>query len=273
MALSRLTLIRFLLSLWCAIYAGVATAHEFWIEADTYQVAPSGKLVARLKNGQEFKGTTLSYFERSITRFDVVVGDTIRPVEGRMGDNPALDVPAPVGGLVMVVHETTPSFVTYSEWAKFQKFADHKDFPDIAGRHAANGFPDVPFKERYTRHAKALIGVGDAQGADRALGLKTEFVALTNPYAAGFDGTMAVQVLLDGAPRADAQVEVFDRDAADAVTITLHRTDADGIARIPVTPGHDYLFDAVTLAPIDDGNSEAVWDTFWAALTFGVPAR
>ncbi|WP_299164895.1 DUF4198 domain-containing protein [uncultured Tateyamaria sp.] len=273
MALNRPILIRFILSLWCAICAGVATAHEFWIEAEAYQVAPSGKLVARLKNGQEFKGTTLSYFEGRFTRFDVVVGDTIRPVEGRMGDNPALDVPAPVGGLVRVVHETTPSFVTYSEWPKFQKFADHKGFPDIAARHAANGFPEVPFKERYTRHAKALIGVGDAAGSDKALGLKTEFVALTNPYAPDFDGMMTVQVLLDGAPRIDAQVEVFDRDPSDAVTITLHRTDADGIAQVPVTPGHTYLFDAVTLAPITGETSEAVWDTFWAALTFAVPAR
>jgi len=188
-----------------------------------------------------------------------------------MGDRPALDAAAPGDGLVVVVHETTPSFVNYKEWAKFQKFADHKDFPDMAARHAANGFPDPPFKERYTRHAKALIGVGDSAGADRVLGLKTEFVALTNPYDAGFDGTMRVQLLYRGAPRADAQVEVFDKPAEGEVTITLHRTDAKGIAAIPVRPGHTYLFDAVVIEPIKN-DDDAVWDTFWAALTFGVPA-
>ena len=263
---------RLFLALWCAICAGVATAHEFWIEPLSYQVPAGANLVANLKNGQEFEGVTLAYFERNIARFDEVVGDTLRPVEGRMGDSPALDVPAPISGLVTVVHETTPSFVNYKEWAKFQKFADHKDFPDMAARHAANGYPDPPFKERYTRHAKALIGVGDGLGAERALGLKTEFVALTNPYDPGFGGTMDVQVLYQGEVRRDAQVEVFDRPPEGDVTITLHRTDNDGIARIPVTQGHSYLFDAVVLAPIRD-SEEAVWDTFWAALTFAVPAE
>ncbi|GGX62469.1 hypothetical protein GCM10007385_34500 [Tateyamaria omphalii] len=263
-------LFRLLTLLWCAILTTSATAHEFWIEPEQYQVPSSGQIVARLKNGEAFEGVNLAYFERRIARFDVVVGDTIRPVEARMGDNPALDVPAPVGGLVVVVHETTSSSLTYKEWAKFQKFADHKDFADIEAQHAANGFPAPPFKERYTRHAKALIAVGEGAGADRALGLKTEFIALTNPYAADFDGTMQVQVTLDGAIRADAQVEVFDRAPDDSVTITLHRTDADGIAAIPVTPGHEYLFDAVSIAPITDSD-DAVWDTYWAALTFAVP--
>ncbi|WP_299657757.1 DUF4198 domain-containing protein [uncultured Tateyamaria sp.] len=263
-------LIRYLTVLWCVILATSATAHEFWIEPEAYQVPASGKIVARLKNGEDFEGVNLAYFERRIERFDVVVGDTIRPVEARMGDNPALDVPAPVGGLVVVVHETTSSLLTYKEWQKFQKFADHKDFEDIEARHAANGFPEPPFKERYSRHAKALIAVGEGIGMDRALGLKTEFIALTNPYAPDFDGMMQVQVTLDGDIRANAQVEVFERAPDDNVTITLHRTDEIGIATIPVKPGHDYLFDAVSIAPITDSD-DAVWDTYWAALTFAVP--
>ncbi len=263
---------RFVLIVWCAICAGYASAHEFWIDAETYQVPPSGQIVANLKNGQLFEGTPQAYLPRNFTRFDVVQSDTLRPVEGRLGDRPALNVPAPVDGLVAVVHETTPSFVNYAEWEKFQKFADHKDFKDIAARHAANGFPAAPFRERYTRHVKALFGVGSGQGIDRAVGLKTEFVALTNPYDPGFGDQMEVQVLYLGQPRADAQVEVFDRAASGEVVVTLHRTDDNGIARIPVTSGHSYLFDAVVLQPIL-GDEKAVWDTFWAALTFAVPAR
>ncbi|MEX0309836.1 MAG: DUF4198 domain-containing protein [Tateyamaria sp.] len=257
-------------SLWCAIFAASATAHEFWIEAEQYQVPSSGQLVARLKNGEEFEGVSLAYFERSIARFDVAVGDTVRPVESRSGDNPALNAPGPVEGLVIVVHETTPSSLTYKEWAKFQKFADHKDFADIEARHAANGFPPPPFKERYTRHAKALIAVGDGLGQDRGLGLKTEFIALTNPYAPDFDGTMRVQVTLDDDVRRNAQVEVFDRAPDETVTVSLYRTDETGIATVPVTPGHTYMFDAVAIAPITN-NEDTVWDTFWAALTFAVP--
>lgn len=232
---------------------------------------PAGaEISANLKNGQIFEGTTLSYFPRSFTRFDIVQGDTRVAVEGRMGDRPALAMTAPFEGLNVVAYETTPAFVNYKEWEKFLKFADHKDFSDIEARHKANGFPEVPFKERYTRHAKALIAVGDGVGADQPVGMKTEFVALSNPYDPGFDGTMRVQVLLYGEPRSDAQVEVFARAPDGNVVVTLHRTDAAGLAAIPVIPGHDYLFDAVVLEPILTEDS-AVWDTYWAALTFGVP--
>lgn len=227
--------------------------------------------MANLRNGQHFEGVALSYITSGFTRFDLAQGDASAPVTGRLGDRPALNMAAPGDGLAIVVQETTPSFVTYKEWEKFVTFAAHKDFPDIEARHKANGFPDAPFKERYTRHVKALIGVGSGAGSDRAMGLKTEFVALSNPYAPGFDGTMRVQVLYLDGPRADAQVEVFDRPPEGEVVVTLHRTDADGIAAIPVEPGHEYLFDAVVLEPITQ-EGDAVWDTFWAALTFAVPA-
>ncbi|MEL7165357.1 MAG: DUF4198 domain-containing protein [Pseudomonadota bacterium] len=261
---------RLLLAVWCVILPGYATAHEFWIAPEPYMVQSGDNLVARLINGEDFAGVGLSYIERRIARFEVIHNGTAQKVTARMGDNPALDIDAPGDGLVVVVHETTPSIITYKTWEKFQKFADHKDFSDWRARHNALGFPEPPFKERYTRHAKALMAVGNGAGSDAATGMKTEFVALTNPYAPGFDGQMRVRVLLDGAPRADVQVEVFDRAAPDDVTITLHRTDTNGVATIPVTRGHDYLFDAVTLAPISDSD-RASWDTYWAALTFTVP--
>jgi hypothetical protein len=87
---------------------------------------------------------------------------------------------------------------------------------------------------------------------------------------------MAVALFYQDAPRPDAQVEVFARAPDGTVTVTLHRTDAAGEARVPVAPGHDYLFDAVVLRPsLEAGSQERapVWETLWAALTFAVPDR
>ncbi len=250
-------------------------AHEFWIEPALYQVDSGERLQARFKNGEEFKGNTLSFFDRSSDRFDVIVAGKVSAVTPRAGDSPALDIAAPTtDGLVSVVHETTASRLTYREWAKFQKFVAHKDFATAEADHAAAGWSKERFRERYTRHVKALIAVGSGEGTDSKAGLKTEFVVLTNPYDATFDNNMKVELWLEDAPRADAQVEVFDRAPDDSVTITLYRTDADGTATIPVQPGHDYLFDAVVLRPAPDASTEEnaiVWETYWAALTFAVP--
>lgn len=256
------------------LFCGPAAAHEFWIAPEHYQVQSGDPMAATLRNGENFKGTSLAWFDRRFTRFEMVAGDRVIPVAGRMGDTPALQAKAPEDGLLIVLHETTESTVTYRDWDKFMRFAAHKDFPDAAAIHEKMGWPRDLFREAYTRHAKALIAVGDGAGADRSFGLATEFIALTNPYDDTFDNNMRVQVTYQDAPRADAQVEVFARAPDGTVEVSLHRTDADGIAEVPVQSGHEYLFDAVVLRPSPRaGNSETapLWETLWAALTFAVP--
>lgn len=243
-----------------------ACAHEFWIEAPQWQVAPGATLTASLRNGEDFKGIELAYFESRIARFELVQEGRRAPVTGRMGDRPALSVPVSSPGLIVAAYESVPQSLTYAEWPKFAAFAAHKDFVDIATRHDARGLAREGFRERYTRHVKALFAAGDGAGADSALGLETEFVALTNPYTAA--GPVAVQLLYQGAPRADAQIEVFARAPGGEVTITTTRTDAQGQAEIAVSPGHAYLLDAVVLRP---GTGDVAWETLWAAMTFAIP--
>lgn len=262
-------------SLSLAVVASNARAHEFWIEPLRYQVNNDSVLFGVFKNGENFEGNTLSFFDRSSAYYAMAAGAEEITLKPRSGDNPALNAPAPAkDSLVVVAHESTPSLVTYSEWDKFLKFAAHKDFKTAAQDHIDAGWSQARFKESYTRHVKALIGVGAAQGADEPMGLKTEFVALTNPYTEDLMSEMSVRLLFDGAPRPDAQVEVFDRAPDGSVTITMNRTDAQGVATVPVTAGHEYLFDAVTLEPHEGASAEegaTVWKTYWAALTFAVP--
>ncbi len=272
-----MSLSRIFAALICCGAPVVASAHEFWIEPQSYQVGSGETLQADFKNGQMFKGNSLSYFERSSARFEMIAGGEVITLEPRAGDAPALNVTAPIDdGLVVVIHETTPSKLTYKEWEKFQKFAARKDFAQAEADHVAAGWSQSRFREVYTRHAKALLAVGMGSGSDMSTGMVTEFVALSNPYAEKFDNNMKVKVLYENAPRPDAQVEVFDRAPDDTVTIHLHRTDAQGVASIPVQPGHDYLFDAVVLRPAPDASTAEdaiVWETLWAALTFSVPAQ
>ncbi len=252
-----------------------AVAHELWIEPLSYQVDAGEKLQGHFKNGQEFAGSNLSFFDRSSARFEMMANGKTTVISPRSGDSPALDVLSPVKeGLVSVVYETTASLLTYREWEKFLKFAAHKDFPNAQTDHIVAGWPQDKFRESYTRHAKALIGVGNAAGSDVIAGLETEFLAITNPYDARFDNNMKVSLLYKGAPRANAQVEVFARAPDDTVEITLYRTDGNGYVSVPVQPGHDYLFDAVVLRPFANPVAEenpVVWETLWAALTFSVP--
>ena len=253
------------------LWAASAQAHEFWISPEAYVTPKGGDIQAQLRVGEEFGGGTYSFNPNRFERFDLVIGDAITPVKGRLGDTPALNMPASAEGLVIVVHETDNNLLTYKGMEKFAKFAEHKDFQQAVQDHHDRGLPTERFTEQYRRYAKSLIAVGDGAGADREVGMKTEIVALANPYVDAPD-MFPVKVLLDGTPRADTQIELFDKAPDGTVTVTLHRTDAQGIGSFPVKSGHEYLVDAVTLTPLEgDPENEPVWNTDWASLTFKLP--
>ena len=250
------------------------SAHEFWISPQTYIIGERDQLVADIRVGEKFKGGASGFLPPRFVRFDLVMGDKVIPVDGRIGDRPALDMPAIAAGLVTVVHQTTDSTLTYSEFQKFINFTTHKDFAWAVDEHKARGLPDTGFKEVYSRYGKSLIAVGDGAGADQNVGLLTEIVALANPYTDDLTDGLPVQVLFDGAPRRGAQVELFERSPDGEVAVTLHRTDATGTVIIPVQPGHEYLVDSVVMRAIDPVNDKGhAWESLWASLTFMVPSN
>ncbi len=262
------------LSLFLACLAFPTSAHELWIEPLEWQVSADGTLQAEIVNGQGFDGIKLPYLSQRIARFEVIAGDAATEVEGRMGDRPALNMPVLSEGLNIVVYEAEPMMVDYESFDEFQSFVDHKDLGEVLPQHMARRLPLMGFDEVYSRHSKSLIAAGDGAGADREVGMETEIVALANPYTDDVSAGMPVRLLYQGAPRADEQVEIFERAPDGSVAITTTRTDAEGVARVPVKPGHAYQLDAVVLREPTPELAEAtgaVWETLWANLTFAVP--
>lgn len=253
--------------------AAPAQAHEFWIAPFSYQVAPEEPVMAELLVGSGFKGVRQSYFPQRFTRFEARMGETVLPVEGRLGDNPAMNLVLPGEGIWVVVHETRGDSLQYRERRIFEEFVAHKDLGNVLERHAARGLPELEFREAYTRYAKALVAVGEGAGSDRAVGLHTEIVALANPYTDDLSAGFPVRVLYEGAPRTDVQVELFARDPSGEIEVSYHRTDTAGDVVLPVRAGVEYLVDAVVMDDTgnDDPQSGPVWHSAWASLTFRVP--
>ena len=249
-------------------------AHEFWISPVKYEVSIGEPIEAHFRVGQGFNGSGHSFLRRQTTRHEIVQGSQITPVTGRNGDRPAFRHSGQSNGLAVLVHETTDSSLTYKEYEKFMNFVKHKSFEGQPEAHQARGLPEVGFRESYRRFAKSLIAIGDGAGQDMSVGLDIEIVALTNPYTDDLSNGMHVRVLLMGQPRSNVQVEVFQRALGETseVQINLYQTDADGVAKFPITAGQEYMIDSVALIPLDpeiEGNP--VWHSLWANLTFAVP--
>ena len=262
------------LALLFAICAGPALGHEFWLQPTAYRVAADGRLTGNIVNGQNFDGVTLPYVPQRFVHFKDFTGDKSIDVPGRAGDTPALDMPALAEGLNVLAYHARYSTVDYENWEKFAKFAEHKDFGDLLARHQERGLPMEKFKELYARFSKTLIGVGNSEGADRRFGMETEIVALTNPYTDDLSEGMQLQLYYQADVRADSQIEIFEKAPDETVTIFLVRTDAQGIATIPVKSGFSYMADAVVLREPSEEKAEAsgaVYETLWANLTFQAP--
>ena len=254
--------------------AAPASAHEFWLEPTAYQIPADGSLEADIVNGQNFVGTTQVFFPQRFEHFAIIAGPAAANVEGRAGDRPALTQEPVAEGLNIVAYQARNATVNYATWEKFQNFVDHKDLGDVLSRQRERGLPEAEFKEVYSRYSKTLIGVGHSEGADQRTGLETELVALNNPYIDDLSDGFTVQLFYREDPRANVQIEVFEKSKAGVVNIVYYQTNEDGIATFPVTAGNSYMVDAVVLRePTTELQEQtgAVWETLWANLTFGVP--
>lgn len=257
----------------CITLAQAATAHEFWIAPEPYQIDAGDPIRAQLRVGSDFAGSPQSYFPQRFARFEVKMGDDVWEVEGRIGDIPAMDMVVEGEGLAVILHETKGDSLQYRTRELFESFVAHKDLTGTLERHAERGLPELEFREAYTRYAKSLVAIGSGEGADARVGLKVEVVAEANPYTDDLSEGFPVQVFYEGEPRREEQVEVFERAADGAVTVTRLRTDTEGRLSFPVTSGSTYLVDSVVMEDTGNDDPEAgpVWHSAWASLTFTVP--
>ena len=227
-----------------------------------------------MRNGQGFNGIEIGYFDDRIRVFDWIQNKIRSGVDSRAGDFPAMSMVAKDDGLIVLAYESTPSTLQYNDWEKFVAFAKHKDFRDAVALHNDRNLPTERFNELYTRYCKSLIGVGNSAGQDANTNLETEFIALNNPYTDDLSDGFSVKLLYQGNLRKHAQVEVFERGPDNKVEVSYLRSDAQGLATIPVKPGHTYLLDAVVLRKPEADLAQqknVAWETLWASMTFAVP--
>ena len=256
----------------------LARAHEYWIEP-LRPVAPAAvRLIADARVGQFFVGEALPWLPDAVARLGVVDARGERLLSPLPGDMPMIDTATRVSGVQILFLETKPETLTWETREKFLEFLKEKRLEDVYPLHRRRGLPEAGFRERYVRHAKALLlrGRRGTEMVDRALGMALELVALDDPFALdGEEGHIRVRLLWRGSPLANADVQVFASAQPVEKRRPVHplhlRTDTQGVVRVPVQVGVRYLLNAVRMEPLPE-DSGAVWMSHWASLTF-MPVR
>lgn len=261
----KVTIVALLLS--AAVLVSPAAGHEFWLEPSNYMPAPDTKITVSHNYGQHFEGDDLPFVTEWHPRYIVFDEGRERTVRGYDGDLPAVEIKFNEPGLKVFGYFGAFEPQTFDTREAFEKYARKIGYDALAEKHRALGKPDSGIVESYARNAKMLLGVGDATGQDRIMGLPFELVAERNPYELQPNSALPVRLLLHGKPAADFTITVFSRaDPTNPATVT---TDADGRAQVTLPASGAYLLHAIHLFEPAAG-ATAHWESLWASLTFAV---
>ena len=245
-------------------------AHDLWIDPTTFS-PESGQIVGvRLRLGQDLLGDPIPRDTALINQFIVEDAGGRKPLVGRDGADPAGFLRVAMPGLLVVGYSSNPSAVELTP-EKFNQYLKEEGLDAVAALRASRNETGAKAHEIFSRCAKSLILSGSAKEGqgDRPLGFTLELVAEQNPYALRAGQDLPFRLIYENRPLAGALVVAMNRQNPSEKLSA--RTDRDGRVRLRLQRRGMWLVKTVHMVPAPAGSS-AEWASFWASLTFELPA-
>ena len=255
---------------------GSLAAHDLFLKPEAWFVRANTSVRVAVLNG------TFISSEGAVTRDrlrDLTIagprGVTHGDTSAWIGSGKTVTWSAPVGdaGTYVLGASLSPRTLAL-KGADFNTYLGSEGLPDVLAARKAAGELDLPARERYSKHVKAVIQVSRPGGTaySTPLGYPAELVPLDDPYLLHHAGTLRVRALVDGQPVA-GQVVLAGARSPRGTRIAERevRTDADGIATVRVRgPGTWYVkfIRMVRVAPTP--TDSVTHESKWATLTFAV---
>lgn len=247
------------------------SAHEYWLEPETFFPGPNDKTVVRLYVGDGLvKDREERVYQPEKTEMFSLrsAGRTLDLKPSILaGAMPIYTFSAKDSGTYLLAMERNWSYIKL-EPEKFDEYLREDGMEYIIAEREKLGESKKEGRERYSRFIKSLILVGDRRDDTwkKRVGMKLEITPLEDPYSKRTGDTVRFQITFDGKPLAGRTVFANNR-AAETQRFT---TDAKGGIIVKLTRPGLWRVRLVTMqrCPADCG--EADWQSFWAAFTFGV---
>jgi len=242
-------------------------AHDLFLKPFAFFVTPGSEARLRILNGTFEKSENA--IERNRLRDLSVVGPDTSACSDK-GDTSVFVFRTGATGTYVVGASTLPRTLRLDAKA-FNEYLASDGVTDMLDARKRSNELNTPSHERYSKHVKTLIQVGDARtpGYDAVLNYPAEIVPLDNPYALKVGGVVRARVLVDGRPVANQLVIAGGRTPSGArLAVSTVRSAPDGVARVAIgSPGYWYIkFIHMVRVTGDTVNYESKW----ATLTFQV---
>lgn len=246
-------------------------AHDLFLKPFAFFVSPGSEARLRVLNG------TFEKSENSITRNRIrdlsVVGPggVTHPDTSAWSDTGDTSVFAfrtgPAG--TYVVGASTLPRALRMEAKEFNEYLASDGVTDMLEMRRRSNELNKPSHERYSKHVKTLLQVGDTRtsGFDAVLGYPAELIPLDNPYGTKVGGKLRVRTLVDGQPVPNQLVIAGGRTPTGSrLSVKTLRSGADGIAVVPLSsPGYWYV-KFIHMVPVTGDSVN--YESKWATVTF-----
>ena len=251
-----------------------AAAHEMFLRSDKALQTPNADQVIKLING------TFDESENPITRdrmADVSIvanGKVSKPAPDAWSDDATtsyLKYKTGAPGTYVVGVSTRPKIIALSR-ADFIAYLKHDGILDTLATFEKEKLATV--RERYSKHVRAIVQVGEPRTADYAkpLGYPVEIILDQNPYDLKFGKEVSFRVLYKGKPLANqivkASYEGFHGHDASGGHINAHsmRTDKEGRAKFLLSNKALWYISLIYMQRVSEPDAD--FESNWATVTF-----
>ena len=234
--------------------AAPLAAHEFWIEPHDTTLSTGDTLRPIVKIGTGFEGETFPFDARAYRQIIWTTSE---------GGDLRSDAQSPekikftglMSGLHILGVEANPQTLAHDTVKAFQDYIVEVGLAERIDASDPGLVPGGPIIERYQRFSKTLVHFDTRAGADRAIGLRYEWVKQSDGFL----------LLADGTPQADFPAFLFCRDAAgDIAPPRPYRTDGQGRITPVIAAAQTCLLNATFVSRQKDRS----WLSAWTSLFF-----
>lgn len=245
----------------------LAGAHDYWLQADDYQLDTGQRLVVHLNMGESLAVQEEKVYERERTeRFEQRFADDVKDLLATTADGakPLYAETLQNAGPFLFTLVRNSALIEMDA-AEFNEYVAHEGVAGVQSQRARE-------RERYWRFLKLLGRSGDVTETDlhhRFTGAQFEIVLLQSPFTMHVGDEQIVQLLFETRPLPNATVFALHRAPDGSLTELRSVTDARGVVRFALAQSGMWLVRAVHMRPCK-GCKDADWESFWASYSFAL---
>ena len=258
------------------VASAAVAASDLLLRPDSFFATPGGTITVRVLNG------TFSASENAITGdrlqdLSVVTSEGVTYLDTSEWDDDSdstmsfLQLRAAASGSYVIGASVRPRDVLV-ETKDFDAYLAANSIPDVLAARRKNKEFYGPVRERYSKHAKAVVQVGDRRTNAylTIFDYPAELVPLDNPYTVRPGGTLRVRALVDGRPVANQLVIAGGQMPSGAqIAQRFMRTDRSGVVRVWLSSRGAWYVKFIYMAR-SAADTTIDYESKWATLTFGV---